>query len=384
MNLVRSRRNFLIQASSAALGAVAGRAAADEKDGGLRGLIKPPELKAAVPIDEIELELNEVIPGLMAENNVPGMGMAIIRNGRVAWSGSFGVKSAKSGEPVDKETIFGAASLTKPVFATAVMKLVEAGEIDLDRPLAKYVDRAYIDEADQRERLESVTARHVLSHRTGLPNWRRGPQLKFLTDPGTRWGYSGEGYVYLQRAVESLTRKPMEELLREQIFGPLELKLSELKWTDAYKTLAADAHNAKGESMGKRELSVSNAAGSLYTTPGEYARFMTLFLEPLRSEQSILKTETMQMMLTPQSEIRERAALGRVAWGLGWGLQQSADGQAFWHWGSDPGFKAFCIGYPEQRVGAAVFTNADFGWKVHRNAIPLAIGGDSTALMWKS
>ena len=379
MKCIPSRRRFIIQASAAALG-ITGTPLPSSSG---QSPSNSSSLKTDVPIEQIAETLAATIPALMTENNVPGLGVALIREGAVAWTGSFGVKSVTTGEPVDQETIFDSASLAKPVFTTAVMKLVEAGEIDLDRPLGRYLDQPYIEQVEQHERLKRVTARHVLSHTTGFPNWRRGKLLKFIREPGKRWGYSGEGFAYLKRVIRSVTRQPTFDFVREQVLQPLGMKRTEAKWTHAAKGRAAEAHSAKGESLGAPETSTDTTALSLWTTPGEYARFMTLFMAPLRSEQSMLKPATVEMMLKPQKEIKERAVADKIAWGLGWGLQHSAEGEAFWHWGDNTGFKAFCIGYPDTGLGAAIFSNGELGWKVHRKALPPALGGKQTALMWK-
>src|SRR5271167_1564548 len=123
--------------------------------------------------------------------------MVVIRNGKTTWVHGFGIKESTTGQPVTVETVFEAASLSKPVFAYGVLKLVEQGKLGLDVPLTTYLPKPYI-AGD--ERLAKITARIVLSHRTGFPNW-----------PGERFSYSGEGYIYLQRVVEKITGKPLNE-----------------------------------------------------------------------------------------------------------------------------------------------------------------------------
>ena len=115
--------------------------------------------------------LEETVARLLREGEVPGAAVAVVRGGRVEWHKGFGVKNAETKEPVDGSTVFEAASLSKPVFAYAVLKLVDQGKLDLDAPLSKHLPTPYV-EGD--ERLNLVTARMVLSHRTGFPNWRPG------------------------------------------------------------------------------------------------------------------------------------------------------------------------------------------------------------------
>src|SRR5215472_12790424 len=135
----------------------------------------------SVKLDASVVKLQANIPALMKQADIPGMSIAVVRNGRVAWHGNFGVKNTKTAQPVDDNTVFEAASLSKPVFAYAVLKLVEQGKIGLDVPLTTYLAKPYI--AD--DRLKEITARFVLSHRTGFPNWRgEGNPLTIHFTPG--------------------------------------------------------------------------------------------------------------------------------------------------------------------------------------------------------
>ena len=112
--------------------------------------------------------LENEVPGLMKQGGVPGMSIALIRDGKTIWVHGFGVKDKKTGEPVGTDTVFEAASLSKPVFTYGVLKLVDQGKLDLDTPLSSYLQKPYVPD----ERVGKITARLVLSHRTGFPNWR--------------------------------------------------------------------------------------------------------------------------------------------------------------------------------------------------------------------
>src|SRR5580658_1850337 len=150
-------------------------------------------------------QLERDVPELMKKDGVPGLAMAVIRGGKTTWVHGFGTKEATTGQPVTIETVFEAASLSKPVFAYGVLKLVEQGKLGLDVPLTTYLPKPYI---PGDERLVKITARVVLSHRTGFPNWRGDDGLlPIYFTPGERFSYSGEGYVYLQRVVEQITAK---------------------------------------------------------------------------------------------------------------------------------------------------------------------------------
>lgn len=124
------------------------------------------------------------IPRWLRDAHLPGVSITIIDAGKVLWEGQFGVKDAATGEPVRRDTVFAACSNTKPVFAYAVVKLCEKGVMDLDQPLTKYTSQRFV-EGDPR--LDLITARHVLTHTTGFPNWREpGKPLPIQFTPGTQ------------------------------------------------------------------------------------------------------------------------------------------------------------------------------------------------------
>jgi hypothetical protein len=191
------RRAFVTTAGRAALGLSALPFASCT-----RALKQSPTSRQDRSVDALIAELENRIPQLMPEGNVPGVSVAILRDAKLFWRRGFGVKDIVTNEPVDNDTVFEAASTSKPVFAYAVMKLCERGVMDLDTPLTKYTSRPYL-EGDPR--LALITARHVLAHTSGFQNFRtREEALSIHFTPGTQWSYSGEGYSYLQSVVTEL------------------------------------------------------------------------------------------------------------------------------------------------------------------------------------
>src|SRR5271170_5772051 len=191
------------------------------------------------------LQLEKDVPELMKKDGVPGLAMAVIRDGKTTWVHGFGLKEVKTGQPVTGETVFEAASLSKPVFAYGVLKLVEQGKLGLDDPLTNYLPKPYIAGDD---RLVKITARIVLSHRTGFPNWRGDDGLlPIYFTRGERFSYSGEGYVYLQRVVEQITGKPLNEYITEAVFTPLGMTSSSYVWRPDFDALTATGYDSDGK-----------------------------------------------------------------------------------------------------------------------------------------
>ena len=330
------------------------------------------------------LGLSGTVSQLMSEGEVPGLSIAWIRDGKVHWASARGVKNTETKEIVDLRTMFEAASLSKPVFAYAVLKMVERGELDLDTPLSKYLP-AYI---ENDERLNLITARRVLSHTTGFPNWRPdGKPLQIMFTPGERFSYSGEGFVYLQKVVERLTGQPLDAVMRKEVFVPLGMKDSTYVWQERIAPQMASGHSQFGKPFPLYRGQAANAASSLRTTPSDYAKFVIAVMNGTG-----LKEATVRQMLTPQVKLDEGCVIcvGRkelkpsesLAWGLGVGLQHSAQGDAFWHWGDNSGFKDFVIAFPEQRAGVVIFTNSDYGPGIIPEIVKAALGGDQPAFAW--
>ena len=150
------------------------------------------------------MDTERELKALMREHAIPGLSMVIVENGEVALHLELGVKNSQTKDPVDEDTLFETASLSKPVFAYGVLKLVEKGLLDLDRPLVAYLP--YPDIAND-ERGHFITARMVLAHATGFPNWRpKNEPLKMHFQPGERFSYSGEGFLFLQKVAEHCIR----------------------------------------------------------------------------------------------------------------------------------------------------------------------------------
>ncbi len=302
------------------------------------------------------------ISELMQRANVPGVSIASVLNGHITPAG-FGLLRADGPEPVTPETLFEAASLSKPVFAYAVLGLVREGALQLDRPLTEYFQSPF---AKNDERLGEVTARHVLGHTTGWPNWRpQGAPLRREAAPGERFGYSGEGFVYLQRVVEHVTEQPLEAFMQARVLRPLGMRRSSFTGPGSGSTHLATGHDQDGKPRPMREPQPPNAAWSLHSTASDLARFVAhIIAEP-------------GDMLAPQVRVNDR-----VSWALGWGLEASGEGRAFWHWGDNPGYKSFAIGLLDAGTGAVVMTNADGGRPLCAWLVQRLLGTDHPALDW--
>ena len=365
------------------------------------------------------------LPRQMQALGVPGIGIAVVEAGALAWSRGFGVADAERGTPVEDSTLWEAASLSKPVFAYTVLQLVDRGELALDAPLLKYARPAYLGQSPW---IERITVRDVLRHTTGLPNWRKDPANEPLIPavaPGTRIDYSGEAFVWLQLAVEAVTGESLDQTMRRLLFDPAGMRDSSYGWDAALAARSVHGHRAPDDgaqgmpSQGLREawdaalpiadrwrkpLSawryadaeralplaranareglvnwpsdiLANSAASLRCTVQDYARFMALVVHASPAAWA-LKPATRTAMLTPQIALPGR-------WtekGLGWNLEATRVGPVLYHSGSNAGvFKTFALGDVAHQRAMVIMTNAANGNVLYRRIVRAATGLDLLA-----
>lgn len=325
--------------------------------------------------------LERDIPALLQKSDVPGLSIALIHNGKLVWTGAFGLANVKTQKPVANTTVFEAASLSKPVFAYGVMKLVDKGKLDLDTPLNKYLGNNYDVVGD--DRINLITARHVLSHTSGFPNWRGNDgstDLRIHFTPGEKWSYSGEGMVYLSKVVEKITGIPFEDYMQQEVLKPLGMLSSSYIWQASYDTLKAYRHDALGEFAGRnqpedphpqeshlRAREGGNAAAGLVTTAADYARFIIAVLDGKG-----LKRATWEQMLTPQ--VRVNPKYPPIAWGLGWGLETMEEGTWLWHWGDNGDAKAYVTALLPKKDAVVYFADGANGLAFTKEILTDALG----------
>lgn len=325
-----------------------------------------------LPRETIIATIERLVPQLMEEHHVPGVSMALIGEGQVVWSKGYGVSDAEKKTPVTRQTLFEAASMSKPVFALLALQLVDAGRLDLDRPLAEYTSEFFVPDQPGRRK---ITARMALSHTTGLPNWRPGGEeregpLPLLFEPGTRFGYSGEGIFYLQRVLERITHRPLDEHARAALFEPLGLQAASFAWNPKIDPQLASGHGPDGAYLAKSKYTHPNAAYTLYTTAEEYARIIVEVIKAARFGSPVLTRRSARAMLRHQIALDARdpverpgAAQGRaVYWGLGWSVNTTAGGDIFHHSGANQtGFRCFSQFSLERKSGLVIMTNGIHG-----------------------
>lgn len=349
------------------------------------GVLKAQQKEDLSLLDDVE----KLVPNLMKEFNVPGLSGAIIKGGKTIWNRAFGVKSTESKEPVDLETGFEAASVSKTIFAYAVMKICEKGTLSLDDPLAAYLPKPFL-EGDPRINL--ITARLVLSHQSGFQNWRTPEEpLKIHFTPGTGFMYSGEGYNYLQSVVTQLTGKadPNEcgsyeagvkvcatdigDYMIKNVLRPHGMTSSGYVWNEALGRNEASPHNVEGKPHVKTHFTPTDmaryaSAGGLTTTARDFSKFLVGLFTPHDNDPYRLNKRSLDEMFRPQVKLPEDQKIdGATSWALGWAVRESDNGNIVLHSGGQSGFRSLMMVSIPKKSGFIMLTNSDNGGYVLYN-----------------
>ncbi len=323
---------------------------------------------------------------IMKREHIPAISYSYSKDGDFYYAAQ-GVKINNEFNNIDNRTVFQAASLTKVLAAYIFFRFMDKGLISLDKPLWDYYP---YDRLKNHPYKQLITARMVLTHRTGLLNWEgdvpsdrwRKTPLTSQFKPGTDYMYSGEGFYFLQETLEHLTKKSFEELVEEEIFRPFDMGNSEMVWKDSLEQNAAFGHlsGAIPRKLGKYQK--SNAAYTLYTTAYDYAKF----IEKAIFKGIGLKPSTHQLMLEKASEAKKGQDVSPddqyVPCALGMRMQINEVGTAYWHTGSNPGFRCFFIAYPETKEILTVFTNSEDGFQIIPDMLALFLNNNQTFWMY--
>ena len=295
-------------------------------------------------------KIDEFMKERMEFFEIPGATLSLIKDNKVIYSQIYGVTNANTQQPVTSQTLFEAGSITKLVFAFAVMRLYERGEIDLDKPIYKYMP---LEEYFEDERYKLLTPRIILSHQSGLSNWPRkneNGKYPFRFTPGEKYGYSGRAFEFLKMTLESITSKPIETILKEEVLEPLQISDMYFKGNEMIEKYGSNGHKKYIPSpifMAKRTM----VAYTLQTKSEALAKFAIAL-----SEKKGLKKETYNEMLKIHSQ-REDG----TRWGLGVRIEDSPLGVNYGHSGSTGrGFIGNLV-YYKNGVGYTVITNAQMG-----------------------
>jgi CubicO group peptidase (beta-lactamase class C family) len=344
-------------------------------------------------------EVDATVTRLMQAAEVTGAGIAIFNDGKVAYLKAYGFRDTEKHLPLTIDSVMTAASFSKVAFAYLVMQLVEEGKLALDKPVYQYFPKplpeysSYRDLADD-PRYKKITARMLLSHTSGFPNFRwinDDKKLNINFEPGSRFAYSGEGIELLQFVVETITNTPLKELMQPHVFQPLGMTRTSMVWEDKFESDYANGYDEYGRSIGPERRSTADAAGSMQTTPRDFAQFSLAVMNGKG-----LKPKTRELMLSPQIQILakhefptmeniatdENKAI-RLSYGLGWGLYWTPYGKAFFKEGHDVGWRNYAVCFDQSKTGLMIMTNSANGEGMFKELLETVLKNPYTPIEWE-
>jgi CubicO group peptidase (beta-lactamase class C family) len=312
----------------------------------------------------------------LATHRVPGMSVAFVQGGKVAWTRAYGERDASTHAPVTSETIFQAGSISKPIAALALLQLVDAGQVQLDVDVANYLKRWHL--PPNRFTAETpVTLRQLLTHQAGVTvrgfdGYRVGsavpslvevlrgaspansPPVLIDTAPGAINRYSGGGFTIAQMALEDVTGAPLDRWAEQTVFAPLALSrttYAPITPLTNHGDIASGHDTSAAGIEGRWRIHPEMGAASLWSTPVELATLMIMMQRAAHGDSTpVFSPRAARMMFTPHGPSQ----------GIGIGLKGTTPFR-FSHTGSTEGYRAQFIGYLDRDEGIVVMTNGDNG-----------------------
>lgn len=356
-----------------------------------------------IPKDSLTIKIDELIK----KADVHGMAITVFNENKVTYQKSFGYKDYEKKIKLNDSTNIYGASFSKAVFSVLVMKLVENDVIDLDTPLQSYLPKKIYEykpetkwhddfSALKKDSLyHKITARMCLNHTTGFANSRwfeSDYQLRVNRKPGSRYSYSGEGFIYLQVVLEKILGKKLEELAQEIIFEPLNMHSTSYQWQSKFDKNFAYGHNTLGEKYVKDIDNEPRGGSTLETTSEDY----TTFLEAVM-QHKIISKKSWNEIFKPQIRIRSIKQFGPLAlkdstlndniqlsYGLGWGILQTPYGKGVFKEGHGNGFQHYSILFPKTKKGIMIMTNSDNGESIFKELLEITIKDTYTPSEWEN
>jgi CubicO group peptidase (beta-lactamase class C family) len=336
--------------------------------------------------------------------HVTGAQIVVIDRGRLVWSAAYGLRRRQPELPMDRETTLWAASITKGVFATYVMQLVERGEFNLDTPIARQLPRPLNTYDPYKETASAivndpawptVTPRMLLAHTSGLANFafiEPDKKMHFQFKPGTQFRYSGEGINLVQFVIEQKEGKSLDSLMNDAIFAPLRMTRTGMIYRKEFEANVADRYDTSEVFISQTKRYPPRAAGSMTTSAEDLARFASALFGD-----RIIKPATRAEMLRPfvmikslhefgppnEGEGKEAVQVG-LGYGMGWGLlTKTPFGPAFFKEGHGDGAQNYMICFERRQVCMILLTNSDNGESAFRPLLETILGDTVTPWEWE-
>lgn len=321
----------------------------------------------------------------MKECRTSAISIAIIENYEINEVYTHGVKNRKTKEKVTADTLFQAGSISKPVFAAAVMRLAERGTLDIDTDISEYLVDYEVPTYDNQK--HKITLKQILSHNSGLNlhgfcGYQQGQKiptvdqiltgafpsnhlkLKLTKDPETGFQYSGGGYVLAQKIVTDVCKRDFCDLMNELVFVPLSMTHSTYAQPlpkHKFNEIACGYDFYNLQLSGGFNIMPELQAAGLWTAPSDLARFGIEIMKALKGESTCFEKKTAELMTTKAYENTNH--------GVGFGVSESKKGLIFGHGGSNIGYHSYMEFCPSDGSGIIVMLNSDIGMRIRDEVV---------------
>ena len=314
----------------------------------------------------------------MNDFNVPGLSITVFDNNEILWSKGYGVKDKNSGKPVTENTLFQAASISKPVTSVAAFKLIEENKLSLDENVNSKLIRWQIPD-NRFTKNEKVTARRIMSHTSGLGTYgfegykqqdsiptlkqilqgseiTNSEPVRVIQKPGESEIYSGGGMTVLQMLMEDITGKEFSDLMNDLVLNPIQMHNSSFEYPlpGRFSGFTSIGYDEKGDVIDAGyHIYPEKAAAGLWSTSSDLALFMIALGKSYRGEDnSLLKQSSAQIMMTRVPN----------AGGTGIGIDGEGKSFRFRHTGGNAGFSCYAVSFAHTGRGVVIMTNSDNGF----------------------
>lgn len=350
--------------------------------------------------------LDREVERLMTAGHVPGLALAVIENGRIVHLRAYGKRDLERDLPLTVDTTMYAASITKALFAYAVMTLVDEGRLDLDRSIAQYLPKPlpqypkYADLAGD-ERWRAITPRMLLGHTAGFANFRfftrdgsydPNGKLKIEFEPGSRYAYSGEGINLMQFVIDNGLQIDTGELIQSRVFDRFGMRGSGLVWREAFAANLAIGYDEAGKPLGHKQRGSVRAAGSMDTTPADYAAFLAGVLRgegiSARSRAEMwrpqVRIDSKRQFPTLAPETTDENRVIDLSYALGWGVYTSPRGDRIvFKEGSDDGWNNYAALDERRGVGVLIMSNSSNAKGIMKYLADAVLGDTCMPWYWQ-
>ena len=327
-------------------------------------------------LEKFTAHLDDYIPALMQDYSIPGVSIALIQEGQTVWSNAYGYADIETERSMTTDTYCRVESISKSVTAWAIMKLVEQGLVELDRPVKEYIKSWEFPKSDFS--VDQVTVRELLSHTSGMPLGdifeRYSPEVKIpslkesltkqaipIQEPGRSFVYSNTGYNLLELLIEEVTGRDFAAFMEEEVLVPLKMHNSSFTWSGDLTPPVPVGYGLKGRPI-PVYVYPEKASGGLFATVGDIAAFVSAGMYRF-VEQSVLTSESIDKLYTPAVEDIGVYSLIFDGYGLGYYFEELSNGRlSVANGGQGGGVMTFFQAVPETGDGIVILTNSQRSW----------------------